>query len=129
MLATLHSLKADEMFFFIDELGPLQVKRYGGRCYTPKNKTPTHPQSQHSKGSIIFHAALSATTNQVTWVYGNAKDTSGMIDLVELLFNEHHAKVETIHHLGCRLLAFVESVDGVGGRTQRRQPAHGEMVQ
>ncbi len=92
VLATLHSLRADEMFFFVDELGPLQVKRYGGRCYTPKNKTPTHPQSQHSKGSIIFHAALSATTNQVTWVYDNAKDTSGMIDLVELLVNQHHDK-------------------------------------
>ena len=92
MLATLQSLKADEMFFFIDELGPLQVKRYGGRCYTPKKKTPTHPQSQRSKGSIILHAALSATTNQVTWLYGDAKDTAAMIDLVELLFNQYHDK-------------------------------------
>lgn len=92
VLATLHSLRGDEMFFFIDELGPLQVKRYGGRCYTPRNRTPTHPQNQHSKGSIIFHAALSATTNQVTWVYDSAKDTSGMIDLVELLSNQHHDK-------------------------------------
>ena len=60
LLKTLQSLKADEMFFFIDELGPLQVKRYGGRCCTPKKHTPTYPQNQRSKGSITLSAALSA---------------------------------------------------------------------
>ena len=45
LLRTLQSLKADEDLFFIDELGPLQVRRYGGRCYIPKGKTPTHPQN------------------------------------------------------------------------------------
>lgn len=92
LLATLHSLKADEMFFFIDELGPLQVKRYGGRCYAPKKNTPTYPQSQRSKGSIVLHAALSATSNQLTWLYGDAKDTAAMVHLVELLFNQYHDK-------------------------------------
>lgn len=38
LLNTLQSLKADEDLFFIDELGPLQVKRYGGRSYTPKEQ-------------------------------------------------------------------------------------------
>jgi transposase len=92
VLTTLQSMNASEMFFFLDELGPLQVRRYGGRCYTPKKKIPTHPQSRRSKGSIIFHAALSATTNQLTWLYGDAKDTAGMIDLIELLFNQYHDK-------------------------------------
>ena len=92
VLTTLQSLKASELFFFLDELGPLQVKRYGGRCYTPRKKTPTHPQIQQSKGSIILHAALSATTNQLTWLYGDAKDTAAMVDLVELLFNQCHDK-------------------------------------
>lgn len=41
LLKTLQSLKADENLFFIDELGPLQVKRYGGRSYTPKRETLT----------------------------------------------------------------------------------------
>ena len=36
LLKTLQALKIDEDLFFIDELGPLQVKRYGGRSYTPK---------------------------------------------------------------------------------------------
>jgi len=36
-------LQAHEDLFFIDELGPLQVKRYGGRRYLPKHQTVTHP--------------------------------------------------------------------------------------
>jgi hypothetical protein len=78
------------MFFFIDELGPLQVRKYGGRCYTPRGETPTYPQNQRSKGSITLYGALSATTNQVTWFYGETKDTAAMIDLVEILFNQYH---------------------------------------
>jgi transposase len=92
LLNTLQSLKADEDLFFIDELGPLQVKRYGGRSYTPKGATPTHPQNQHSRGSITLYGALSATTNQVTWFYGKSKDSAGIIDLAEMLFNQYHAK-------------------------------------
>ena len=68
VLRTLQSLQVDELFFFIDELGPLQVRRYGGRCYTPKGEMPTHPQIQRSKGSITLYGALSATTNQVNMV-------------------------------------------------------------
>jgi transposase len=92
LLNTLRSLKADEDLFFIDELGPLQVKRYGGRSYTPKEVTPTHPQIQRSKGSITLYGALSVTTNQVTWFYGKSKDSAGIIDLAETLFNQYHAK-------------------------------------
>ena len=79
LLNTLQSLKIDEDLFFIDELGPLQVKRYGGRSYTPKKATPTHPQNQPSKGSITLYGALSATTNQVTWFYGKSKDWRGLL--------------------------------------------------
>ena len=92
MLRTLHSLKADEDLFFIDELGPLQVRRYGARCYTPKEQTPSHPQNQRSKGSITLYGALSATTNQVIWFYGPTKDSAGIIDLAEILFNQYHNK-------------------------------------
>jgi hypothetical protein len=35
--------------------------------------------------------ALNAITNQVTWVYGPSKDTSAMIQLIEILFNQHRA--------------------------------------
>jgi transposase len=92
LLRTLQSLKKDEDLFFIDELGPLQVRRYGGRCYTPRRQTPSHPQNQRSKGSITIYGALSATTNEVTWFYGNTKDSAGMFDLAEILFNQYHHK-------------------------------------
>ena len=92
LLQTLQSLKADEDLFFIDELGPLRVKRYGGRSYTSKKTILTHPQSQQSKGSITLYGALSATSNQVTWFYGESKDSMGIIDLAEILFNQYNAK-------------------------------------
>ena len=92
LLNTLQSMKVNEDLFFIDERGPLQVKRYGGRSYTPKKAMPTHPQNQHSKGSITLYGALSATTNQVTWFYGKSKDSAGIIDLTEMLFNRYHSK-------------------------------------
>jgi transposase len=92
LLQTLRSLTVNEDLFFIDELGPLQVKRYGGRCYEPKGQTPTHPQSQKSKGSITLYGALSAITNQMTWFYGTTKDSAGIIDLVEILFNQNRTR-------------------------------------
>ena len=92
LLQTLQSLGNGEMLFFVDELGPMQVKRYGGRCHSAKKGTPTHPQTQPSKGTITLYGALSATTNQVTWLYGDAKDTAAMIGLVELLLNQYHGK-------------------------------------
>jgi len=92
LLKTLHSLKPDEDLFFVDELGPLPVKRYGGRCFTPKHVIPTHPQNQRSKGSITLYGALSAITNQVSWFYGKTKDSAGMIDIAEILYNQYHGK-------------------------------------
>jgi DDE superfamily endonuclease len=32
---------------------------------------------------------LNATTNQVSWLYSSTKDTQAMIDLIEILFNQH----------------------------------------
>jgi len=92
LLRTLQSLKEDEDLFFIDELGPLKVRRFGGRCLPPKSETPTHPQNQRGRGSVTLYGALSAKTNQMTWFYGDTKDSAGMIDLVEILFNQHHGK-------------------------------------
>jgi transposase len=89
VLNTLQNLKNDELFFFIDELGPLRVKKYGGRIFMAKGDVPTFPQVQAHKGSITMAGALCATTNQVTWLYSQAKDTQSMIDLVEILFNQH----------------------------------------
>jgi len=89
VLNTLQNLKPNELFFFIDELGPLRVKKYGGRLYSAKGDTPTFSQLQANKGSITMAGALSATSNQVTWLFSPAKDTQSMIDLIEILFNQH----------------------------------------
>ena len=72
LLKTLWSLKPDEMFFFIDELGPLRIKKYGGKGYFGKWDRPTVPQKQISKGSITLCGALSATTNQILWFYSKS---------------------------------------------------------
>jgi transposase len=89
LLSTLRNLKPGELFFFVDELGPLRVKKYGGRALVRKNEVLTYPQEQAHRGVIIMSGALSATTNQMTWVYGRAKDTRAMIDLLELLYNQY----------------------------------------
>jgi hypothetical protein len=52
----------------------------------------TVPQIQISKGSVTLYGALSATTNQLTWNYGNTKNSTGMIDLVETIFNQFNDK-------------------------------------
>ncbi|MBI4444926.1 MAG: helix-turn-helix domain-containing protein [Acidobacteria bacterium] len=46
LLNTLQSLKPGELFFFIDELGPLRVKKYGGRARVRKNEVLSYPQEQ-----------------------------------------------------------------------------------
>lgn len=89
VLSTLRNLRPNELFFFIDELGPLRVKKYGGRAFVHENDAYTVPQEQPTKGSVTMSGALSATTNQVSWLYSSAKDTQAMIDLIEILFNQH----------------------------------------
>jgi len=89
VLSTLRNLQQNELFFFIDELGPLRVKRYGGRTFVHAKDILSIPQEQGHKGSVIMSGALNATTNQVSWLYSPAKDTQAMIDLIEILFNQH----------------------------------------
>jgi transposase len=89
VLHTLQNLKPGELFFFVDELGPLRVKKYGGRTFVRKTEPYTLPQRQDYRGVITMAGALNAITNQVTWVYARSKDTSAMIDLIEILFNQH----------------------------------------
>src|SRR5215469_1791881 len=91
LLRTLHNLGPRDFFFFVDELGPLRVKKYGGRAYVPRHETQTLPQAEPHRGSITMAGALSATTNQVTWIYGASKDSAAMIDFIEILFNQHPA--------------------------------------
>jgi len=90
VLQTLHGLESSEEFFFLDEVGPLMVKKRSGKTYSPKGKTPVIPYQQRSKGSVVTVAALSATTNQLTWRYTNSRNTVAMFELIELLFNQYY---------------------------------------
>jgi transposase len=91
LLSTLRQLKPNELLFFVDELGPIRVKKYGGRALAWKNEILTYQQEQKHRGVIMMSGALSATTNQLTWIYAPAKDSLAMIDLMELLYNQYFA--------------------------------------
>ncbi|HME32936.1 MAG TPA: IS630 family transposase [Terriglobales bacterium] len=92
LLQILRTLGITERLFFVDELGPLAVKKHGGSSFVKKAETLVVPQLQTPKCSIVLAGALSATTNQMTWCYVQSKDTMAMIDLIELLFSEHQDK-------------------------------------
>jgi len=92
IIQTLQTLGDTETLFFIDELGPLAVKKHGGRSFVKKGEALVVPQLQTPKGSIVLAGALCATTNQMIWCYVQSKDTAAMIDLIELVFSEHQDK-------------------------------------
>ncbi len=90
LLSTLQSLATGEMFFFLDEWGPVQVRQRGGKAY--RTDHATIPRHQVSRGNVSLIAALSATTNHVTWHFLDSKDSHAMMDMVEILYNQYHTK-------------------------------------
>ena len=89
VLDTLQGLQEGECFFFIDEVGPYQVKKYGGRVLIPKDQTPTVPEYQKSRGKIQFVAALEAVTNQMTWLFTPDKGAVSMVGLFEQIVRNY----------------------------------------
>jgi transposase len=89
---TLRCLGENEMFFFLDEWGPIQVRKRGGKSY--RNDQATIPRHQISRGTVSLIAALSATTNQVTWRFLESKDSHAMMDMIEILYNQYHTKTK-----------------------------------
>jgi hypothetical protein len=92
LLTTLHSLATDEMFFFLDEWGPVQVWKRGGKAY--RTIHATIPRRQLSRGNVSLVAALSATTNQITWHFVVSKDSYAMMDILEVLYNQYHTNTK-----------------------------------
>lgn len=90
LLKTLKSLGANELFFFLDEWGPVHVRKRGGRAYSAKDNIPRIPRHQVSRGTVALVAALSATTNQLTWTFVTTKDSRSMTSLLELLYNQYY---------------------------------------
>jgi transposase len=89
---TLQSLRTSELLFYCDEWGPVQVRKRDGRAYRLKDSLPRIPRHQVSKGTVSLAGALSATTNQITWLFVPSKDSQSMIGLLEMLYNQYHDK-------------------------------------
>lgn len=89
--STLASLQPDEAFFSIDEYGPFIVRLHGGRALTPPGTVRTVPARQKARGTLILTAALELSTNQVTHVYSEKKNTAEMIRLIEILVTKYAA--------------------------------------
>jgi transposase len=94
LLKTLQSLTESEMLFFLDEWGPTQVKKRGGRDYREKTDATTIPRRQTPRGTVSLVGALSATTNRITWQFVKSKDSEAMMDLLEMLYNQYHTKTK-----------------------------------
>ena len=92
LLKTLHCLGENEMFFFLDEWGPIQVRKRGGKAY--RRDHATIPRHQVSRGNVSLIAAVSATTNQVTWCFLQSKDSRAMMDMIEILYNQYYTKTK-----------------------------------
>jgi transposase len=89
ILDTLQGLQPGEAFFFIDEVGPYQVKKYGGKSLMAKDQIVKIPEFQKSKGKVIFAAALEALSNQMSWVFTADKSSQSFITLIEKLAREY----------------------------------------
>jgi transposase len=83
LLDTLQGLKDGERFFFIDEVGPYRVRRYGGRILAVADDIPTLPEQQKSRGKVQFVASLEAVTNQLKWIFTADKSATSMVGLLE----------------------------------------------
>ena len=56
LLNTLHCLGENEFFFFLDEWGPIQVRKRGGQAY--RDNRATIPRHQGSRGSVSLRGCL-----------------------------------------------------------------------
>ena len=91
LVNTLNSLKTGDAFFFIDEAGPWQVKKYGGRSWMAKGEERTIPVHQKSKGHIYWIAALEIQSNQVLWQYIDGKNAKSLIAMLEMILERYRA--------------------------------------
>ena len=91
LVKILSGLAKSELFFFLDEWGPVQVRKRGGKAYSAKDDIPKIPRHQTSRGTVALVAALSPTTNQLSWTFVTSKDTRSMMNMLEILYNQYHA--------------------------------------
>jgi len=83
--SVLAELQENEAFFSIDEFGPFAIRAQGGRALVGPGETPTVPQYQKSKDSLIMTSALELSHNQLTYFYSPRKDTGEMLRMLTKL--------------------------------------------
>jgi len=88
----LSGLGPDEAFFSIDEFGPFAVKAKPGRILAAPGEEPQVAQWQKSKGCLILTAALELSGNQVTHFYSAKKNTTEMIQMMDLLLDRYRGR-------------------------------------
>ena len=86
----LGSLGPKEKFFSVDEMGPLFIRKRGGRTFIQDGILTAIPQKQKNKGFIVCTAALELSTNQVTHFFSPKKNTDEMIKLIDILIEKYH---------------------------------------
>jgi len=85
----LGGLTKDDGFFSIDEYGPFAVKHRRGLRLVGPGENASVPQWQRSKGFLVITAALELSTNQVTHLYSEKKNTTEVIRLMDILLQEN----------------------------------------
>ncbi|MEN6439988.1 MAG: IS630 family transposase [Syntrophobacter sp.] len=91
VLAVLQNLQEGEAFFFIDEAGPYQVRKWGGKSLTLGEDVQTVPQFQKPKGRVMLIGALEAVTNQMTWAWIENKGVQTICTFLTLLHEKYAA--------------------------------------
>ena len=89
LIDTLQGLVVGETFFFIDEVGPYRVKKYGGWHWSPPEDIENIPEFQRPKGRVQFVAALEALSNQLTWLFADSKGSDALVALLAMLVREY----------------------------------------
>jgi transposase len=91
ILDTLQDLREGDTFFFIDEVGPYRVRKYGGISLKARDDSEVEPENkdQKSRGKVQFVAALEAVTNQLSWIFTPNKGCASVISLIEMLTKEY----------------------------------------
>jgi hypothetical protein len=82
----------DEVFFSIDEFGPVALKMRGGKSLQGPNEQKVGPQWQKSRGYLILNAALELSKNQITYMFTEAKNTGETVQLSRRL-KAHYARM------------------------------------
>jgi transposase len=92
----LENLTDDEAFFSVDEYGPFSLRSMKGLRLVGPDETPSVPQWQKTRGSLIITAAVELKTNQITHFYSNGKNTQEMIAMIERL-RRAYAEQKTLY--------------------------------